>query len=93
MKKVILYSLSGFGAILIIVGWLFFGIFQDREFATLYLFRKHRATLKIFFYAPLGESDNQINSLSPRKQNEEKAFNEFVYSGGGYNRRIQLFSY
>jgi len=79
-------------AILIPV-WLFLGIFQDREFATLYLFTKHRPTLKFFFHAPLGESDNRIEDLPPQKQYEEKAFQEFVFEGKGYDRKIRLFSY
>jgi hypothetical protein len=92
MKKTVRYSLLALAAVSITAAWLSLGLFQDREFSTIYLFTKHRASLKIFFYAPLGESDNRIESLSPKKQNEEKAFDEFVYKGGGYDRRIRLFS-
>ena len=92
MKKTVRYSLLALAAVSITAAWLSLGLFKDREFFTIYLFTKHRASLKIFFYAPLGESDNRIESLSPKKQNEEMAFDEFVYKGGGYDRRIRLFS-
>lgn len=93
MKKYARYLLLGLAAVLMAVAWLSLGLFQDREFATVYLFTKHRASPKIFFYAPLGESDDQIGSLPPEKQKEEKAFDEFIFKGGGYERRIRLFSY
>lgn len=79
--------------LLIVPAWLFLGIFQDREFAILYLFPKHRPSLKFFFDAPIGESDTRIEDLPPDQQNEERAFNEFIYDGGGYGRKIRLFSY
>jgi len=93
MKKTVRYSLLASTAVLMAADWLSLGLFQDREFATVYLFTKHRPSLKIFFYSPLGESDKRIEDLSRQKQNEETAFDEFVYKGGGYDRKIRLFSY
>lgn len=85
--------IAGLVILLIVPIWLFLGIFQDREFAILYLFPKHRPSMKFFFHAPIGESDTRIEDLPSAQQNEEMAFNEFVYEGGGYNRKIRLFSY
>jgi len=93
MKKIILYSLPGFFIAAIMAAWLSLGLFQDREFPVVYLFTKHRPSLKVFFYAPLGESDDRLEDLSPQKQEEEKAFDEFVDRGGGYDRKIRLFDY
>ena len=71
------------------VGWMFLGIFQDREFArNYYVFVKHRPSPKVFFYAPLGESDRTIESLPGRFQKEEQAFDEFVFRGGGFYRKL-----
>jgi hypothetical protein len=93
MKKHKIKLIGGFMILLLLPFWLFFGVFQDREFATLYLFSKHRPSAKFFFYAPIGESDTHLEDLPSPKQYEEKAFDEFVYTGGGYDRRIRLFSY
>ena len=82
--------LLGFTTTTIVTTWLFVGVFRDREFSTVYLFTKHRPSLKAFFFAPLGESENRIEDLSPQLRNEERAFREFVYYGGGYYRRIRL---
>lgn len=85
------------GCVFVVVGlltaWLCLGVFQDREFSTLYLFRKHRLSPKFFFYAPIGESDRKLEDLPLGEQKEETAFVEFVYKGGGYYRKIRLFNY
>jgi hypothetical protein len=70
--------------------WLSFGVYSDREFGGLYLFSKHRPSLRFYFYAPIGESDLEITTLSPSKQRAENDFHEFVELHGGYGRRHQL---
>ena len=93
MKKHRDKLIAGILVLLLLPTWLFLGIFQDREFAVLYLFTKHRPSLKFFFYAPIGESDTQLKDLPANQQIEEKAFDEFIYDGRGYDRRIRLFHY
>jgi len=58
--------------------WLFTGIYQDRECSFYYAFVKHRPSPKFFFYSPLGVSAAGIESLSPKLQEEERAYRDFV---------------
>lgn len=92
MKKHKGKLITGLLIVVLVPIWLLFGIFVDREFAVYYIFRKHRPFTELFFYAPLGESDASLESLLPVKQANEKSFDEFVFEGGGYERRIRLFS-
>lgn len=71
--------------------WLSLGVFTDREFGSLYLFKKHRPSPRFFFYAPVGESDTPVSSLAAREQRAEADFKEFVESGGGYHHKFRLF--
>ena len=66
------------GIVFLILTWLFTGLFRDYEFYELSIFGKHRPTLKIYFYSPAGQSDLTLKDLSLDKQNEERAFQEFV---------------
>jgi len=89
MEKVSSRFLLVAGVMCLAVSWMFLGVFQHREFArNYYVFVKHRPSPKIFFYAPLGESDRTIESLPDRFQKEERAFDEFVYRGGGFFRKL-----
>ena len=67
-------------------GWLTFGVYSDREFGGLYLFSKHRLSFRFFFYAPLGESDRDLASLTASQRRAEEDFHEFVEVQGGYER-------
>jgi hypothetical protein len=67
-----------------------FGLYSDREFGGLHLFCKHRPSPAIYFYAPLGESDKPLSSLSPSAQRAEEAYEEFVDHHGGYWRSVEL---
>lgn len=71
-------------------GWLFLGVYRDREFGNRRLFVKHRPTLQFRFYAPLGESDYTLNDLNPEQSHEEIMFREYVEDGGGYRRSIPI---
>lgn len=79
-KRCLKYVLSG--ALILLAGWLFLGVYEHREFADKYLFLKHRPTFKFYFYAPLGESDGTLNDLDPELRYEEMMFQEFVEGRG-----------
>jgi hypothetical protein len=66
------------GIVFLILTWLFTGLFRDDEFYELSIFGKQRPTFKIYFYSPTGQSDLTLKDLSPDKQYEERAFQEFV---------------
>ena len=83
------YVISG-ALLLWLAGWLFLGIYRDREFSDKYLFIKHRPTFKFNFYAPAGESDKKPEDLAPENRQEEIMFIEFVEKGGGNWRCIPL---
>lgn len=71
-------------------GWFAFGVFSDREFGTLYLFSKHRLSPRFYFYAPIGESDIPVSSLTPSQQRAEASFEDFVERNGGYYRKHRI---
>ena len=72
-------------------GWLALGFYSDREFSDLYIFRKHRLSARLYFYAPLGEGDAPLSSLSPDQQRAEAAYKEFVDDHGGRTRAWRIF--
>lgn len=86
-RKLLFYAIA---LPLLSYGWLSYGVFADREFGTLYLFKKHRLSTRFYFYAPCGESDTPVSSLSRRVQDAEADFAEFVDRGGGYHRKVRL---
>jgi hypothetical protein len=75
-------------ALLVVVS--FVGVYQDREFRTWHVFLKHRPTLKMHFFAPLGETDRTLSQLPENLRAEEAAFMEYVERGGGQARSICL---
>lgn len=82
--------------VVVLFGWLFSGIFIEREWRDVHLFLKHKPSLKVLFYSPLGEADRSSipgkeGYLTPEKEAEELAYVEFVSEGGGYKRSIKLF--
>lgn len=74
----------------ILVGWLFLGVYKDREFGNRRLFIKNSATLKFSFYSPLGKSDYTLNDLDPEGSHEEVMYRKYVEEGGGSRRSIPL---
>jgi hypothetical protein len=82
--------LAGFSLALFLAAWLMLGIYRDREFGDHHLFVKHKPTLKIRFYAPLGESDRTLNELNPKESHEEVMYREYVEEHGGHNRSVGL---
>jgi len=67
-----------FGTVFLLLTWLFVGLFRDDEFYELDLFTKHRPTFKMNFYSPIGMQDLKVEDLTPDRQLEEIAFQEFV---------------
>jgi hypothetical protein len=68
----------------------FVGLYEHREHGTWYLFLKHRPTLKMHFFAPLGESDKTLSDLPENLQTEETWFVTYVERGRGESRSIRL---
>ena len=66
------------GTVFVILSWLFVGLFRDDEFYEPNVFTKYRPTFKVNFYSPIGMQGFELKDLSPDKQIEEKAFQEFV---------------
>jgi hypothetical protein len=69
-------------------GWMFSGIFIEREWRDVHLFLKHKPSFKVIFYSPLGEADRSFvpgkeGYLTPEKEAEESAYVEFVSEGDG----------
>jgi hypothetical protein len=75
--------------------WLSVGIYAEREFGDLYIFVKHRPSMKFFFYAPLGEADRSSvpgheGYLTPDQEREEDLYVEFVEDHDGDKRSFLL---
>ena len=82
--------------VVVLFGWVFSGVFIEREWRDVHLFLKHKPSFKVLFYSPLGEADRSSvpgkeGYLTPEKEAEESAYVEFVSEGGGYKRSIKLF--
>ena len=94
MKVLPIRAVIGAGALFLgaaaSYGWLAWDVFSDREFSSHYLFSKHRLSTRFFFYAPIGESDTSLASLTPGEQRAETAYREFVERNGGYSRKHLL---
>ncbi|MEZ4296282.1 MAG: hypothetical protein R3B70_15025 [Polyangiaceae bacterium] len=71
-------------------GWLFLGVYEDREFDQHYLFVKGRPSAKWAFRAPVGEGDDDGVTLTENEWAEEMAFREHVEKLGGYERAVLL---
>jgi hypothetical protein len=76
--------------LVLLVGWMFLGVYKDREFGSHRLFVKNRPSFKLSFYAPLGESDYTLNDLDPERAHEEVMYRQYVEEGGGWRRSIPL---
>lgn len=66
------------GLFLLLITWLFVGIYRDAEFSEPGLFIKYKPSFKIEFYSPSGMSDLTIEDLPEPQKSEEIAFEEFV---------------
>src|SRR4051794_16477923 len=64
-KRKLLVSAALLGSVLCYV-WLSFGIYSDREFGGLRVFRKHQLSPRFFFYSPHGESDKPDTTEAER---------------------------
>ena len=86
-KRKLFVSAASFACILGYV-WLACGIYTDREFGGLRLFRKHQLYPRFFFYSPHGESDNRETTDAERSA--EHDYIEFVEFKGGRERSWTL---
>jgi hypothetical protein len=73
--------------------WLLVGFFRDDEFYELHMFAKYRPTFKVNFYSPIGQGDLELKDLSPEKEIEEIAFQDFVMKQHIQNNDDQRFWY
>ncbi len=77
------------GMILLLISWLFTGIYRDDEFYEPDIFIKYRPTFKMMFYSPIGMQDLDVNDLSAELQKEEIAFQEFVVQHRSFHHGFQ----
>ena len=78
----------GLGLISLMTVVLFCGISRDPEFHEPTVFVKHRPTLKLHFYTPIGESDLKLEDLNEDKKREELLYREFVKNEGVYTYNL-----
>lgn len=74
-------------------GWLWLGVYHDREHGDAYLFVKHRPSLQLTFNSPLGTADQSPwpgheGYLDATAKEQEAVYVEFVESGGGTLRAM-----
>jgi hypothetical protein len=58
------------------------GPYHHDEFATTYLFMKHRPIWKWSCYSPIGRSDAIVDDLRIKQREEQQLFEESVSSRG-----------
>ena len=66
------------GLITLVITILFCGISRDDEFYEHTIFVKHRPTIKLYFYTPIGQSDLNLTDLTEDKKREELMYQEFI---------------
>src|ERR1051326_4954552 len=70
------------GTALLVFCFLFTGFLGDDEFDEPGLFFKHRPSLRMEFYSPIGMSDMTLADLSEEKASAQRDFNEFIIKQG-----------
>jgi hypothetical protein len=80
--------LLGLGLITLLIALLFCGVSRDPEFYEPTIFVKHRPTLKVFFFTPIGESDLKLEDLEKDSKREELLYQEFVVNHGIYTDNL-----
>jgi hypothetical protein len=83
--KLNIYLILAFLSLL--MTWLFVGVSYHDEFFEPTLFTKYKPTFKVKFNSPIGMSDLTFENLSPDRQLEENAFQEFVKNQGIQSHR------
>ncbi len=79
------------GLFLLIISWLFVGFYRNEEPKdNLYIFLKHKPSLKLFFHTPIGMQDLNISDLSPENQLEQKKYNEFIIKSRINNQYLAM---
>jgi hypothetical protein len=98
MKRLWLSRRQAAGTIsiaLLLSAWLFVGFYEEREWADIYIFLKHRPSFKLLFRAPLGEADRSNTPggegyLTPDQEKEESAYVDFIEAHGRSKRSFPL---
>ncbi|HEY6161327.1 MAG TPA: hypothetical protein VI112_08895 [Bacteroidia bacterium] len=70
------------GISLLVICFLFTGLWCDDEFDEPGLFFKHSPSLRMEFYSPIGMSDMSLADLSEEKASAQLDFNEFIIKQG-----------
>jgi hypothetical protein len=78
------------GLSLLLITWLFVGIYRDAEFNEPSLFIKYKPSFKIEFYSPSGMSDLTVEDLPEPKKSEEIAFDEFVSNRYEFHQKTEF---
>jgi len=77
LKKRLSITLFIFAIVVLAKFWI--GIFEHDEFSNeKYMFVKHRAIWKTYFYSPRGMSDFELSDMTPENKIEQMFFDEFV---------------
>ena len=62
-----------------IIAKFWIGVYQHDEFSNeKYMFVKHRAIWKTYFYSPRGMSDLKLSEMTDEEQFEQRLFDEFI---------------
>lgn len=67
-----------FGIVLLLISYVFVGVYKDDEFFESELFIKYPPTTKLFFHSPIGQSDAQLKDLTDEQKEEEVAFQKYI---------------
>lgn len=64
--------------IILLLGRLFAGIFEDDEFGENYFFIKNTPTWKWHFYSPRGMSDLKLDEMTENQKKEQIMYDKFI---------------
>lgn len=71
---------------ILLLSWLFMGVFREREFGTHHIFLKHRATFKFVFLPPPDGVPNA--ELTEKQKLNAHIYRLFVEERGGSSRSL-----
>lgn len=71
---------------ILLLGWLFMGVFREREFGTHHIFLKHCATFKFIFLPP--PDGVPTSELNEKEKHNAHIYRLFVEERGGSSRSL-----
>jgi len=77
-RKFVRVILIGLFLMLLLVLWLFGGVYKDDEFAGKFFFIKHKPAWKWSFYSPRAMSDLPLTEMSEEQKKEQAMYDQFV---------------